>query len=157
MLKPAAMLDLPLGLVFGQLFALLGRPGGATMDELLAATRARRLELTQALEALRDDFGYPVRRNAEVGAYTLAGTTDVPEPHDDTCLPLLYRAIACEEFIYLTFATPGGGKIRLHGLPGRIRSHRGRHSFKMRQRDGAVRRIDLSTVVRVQEAFGLNR
>jgi hypothetical protein len=157
MVRQPPAFDWPRRLPPARLAALLRRPGGTTMEALLAATRERRWELTQALEALRDDLGYPVRRNPETGAYYLACTSDESAPDGDDSLALLYRAIALEEFVYLMFATADGRELRLHGLPGRIRSYRGIRGFKLRQRDGSVWRIDLATVRRVQEAFGLNR
>lgn len=137
---------------------LLCRPGGATIGQLMTALGERRDIISDDLEAMRDEFGLPVRWDPESGTYCLgaeaAGETPRPEGLD---LALLYRAIALEEYLYVTFTTGSGETRRLHALPGKIRKVRGIRQVKLRERSGAWRMLELEAIRGVAEAFGINK
>lgn len=137
---------------------LLGQPGGVTMSRLVEATRERRDVLSDDLETMRDDLGYPIRWNPDSGAYYLAER----QPREgqkvtDIDLELLYRAIALQEYLYVIAETAPGEWKRLHGLPGKIRHKNGSPQFKLRERDGTTHVLDLAAVSEVTEAFGMNK
>lgn len=137
---------------------LLGQPSGVTMSRLVEATRERRDVLSNDLETMRDDLGYPIRWNPDSSAYYLAER----HPGDgqkvtDIGLELLYRAIALEEYLYVIAETAPGEWKRLHGLPGKIRRKNGGQQFKLRESDGTTHELDLAAVIEVTEAFGMNK
>jgi hypothetical protein len=137
---------------------LLRRPGGATIGELMAALGERRDIISDDLEAMRDELGLPVRRDPESGTYCIeaeaAGEVPRPEGRD---LALLYRAIALEEYLYVTVTTASGETKRLHALPGKVRKVRGVRQIKLRERSGASRMVELEAIREVAEAFGINK
>ena len=137
---------------------LLRRPGGATIGQVMAALGERRDIISDDLEAVRDELGLAVRRDPETGSYRIveeaAGEGPRPEGLD---LALLYRAIALEEYLYVTFITGSGETRRLHALPGKVRTVRGVRQLKLRERSGAWRMVELEAIREVAEAFGINK
>ena len=137
---------------------LLRQSGGATIGQLMAAMWERRDIISDDLEAMRDELGLPVRWDPESGTYRLEAEAAGGEPRPEGCdLALLYRAIALEEYLYVTFTTGSGETRRLHALPGKVRKVRGVRQVKLRERSGAWRMIELETIREVAEAFGINK
>ena len=137
---------------------LLRQPGGATIGQLMAAVGERRDIISDDLEAMRDEMGLPVRWDPESGTYRLEAEAPSGEPRPEGCdLALLYRAIALEEYLYVTFTTGSGETRRLHALPGKVRKVRGVRQIKLRERSGAWRMIELEAIREVTEAFGINK
>ena len=137
---------------------LLRQPGGATIGQLMAALGERRDIISDDLEAMRDELSLPVRRDPESGTYHLGEEAASEVPRPEGCdLALLYRAIALEEYLYVTFTTGSGETRRLHALPGRVRKVRGVRQVKLRERSGAWRMVELEAIREVAEAFGSNR
>ena len=137
---------------------LLRQPGGATIGQLMAALGERRDIISDDLEAMRDELGLPVRRDPESGTYRLEAETAVGESVPEGCdLALLYRAIALEEYLYVTFMTGSCETRRLHALPGKVRKVRGVRQIKLRERSGAWRMVELEAIREVAEAFGINK
>ena len=138
--------------------ALLRQPGGATMTRLVAVLRERRDIISNDLETMRDDLGFAIRWDPVSGAYCLdASAGAVQRTPEDCDLALLYRAIALEEYLYVTFTTAAGEIKHLHALPGKIRKTRGREIVKLTERSGAWRLVDLGDLCEVTEAFGINK
>jgi len=137
---------------------LLRQSGGATIGQLMAALGERRDIISDDLEAMRDELGLLVRWDPETGTYRIeaepAGGEHRPEGLD---LALLYRAIALEEYLYVTFMTGSGETKRLHALPGKVRKVRGVSQLKLRERSGAWRMVELEAIREVAEAFGINK
>ena len=137
---------------------LLRQPGGATMGQLMTALRERRDIISDDLEAMRDEMGLPVRWDPDTGTYRLDAEPAGGQPRPEGCdLALLYRAIALEEYLYVTFTTASGDTMRLHALPGKVRTVRGVRQVKLRERSGAWRVVDLEAIREVAEAFGINK
>jgi hypothetical protein len=137
---------------------LLRQPGGATIGQLMAAFGERRDIISDDLEAMRDEMGLPVRWDPESGTYRLEAEAAGGEPRPEGCdLALLYRAIALEEYLYVTFTTGSGETKRLHALPGKVRKVRGVRQVKLRERSGAWRMVELEAIREVAEAFGINK
>ena len=137
---------------------LLRQPGGATMSQLMAALGERRDIISDDLEAMRDELGLPVRRDPESGTYHLEAEAAGGESRPERCdLALLYRAIALEEYLYVTFMTGSGETKRLHALPGKVRKVRGVRQVKLRERSGARHVVELAAIREVAEAFGINK
>jgi hypothetical protein len=137
---------------------LLRQPGGATIGQLMAALGERRDIISDDLEAMRDDMGLPVRWDPESGTYHLGVEPASGEPRPEGCdLTLLYRAIALEEYFYVTFMTGSGETKRLHALPGKVRKVRGVRQVKLRERSGARHVVELKAIREVVEAFGINK
>jgi len=137
---------------------LLRQSGGATIGHLMAALGERRDIISNDLEAMRDEMGLPVRWDPETGTYHLEAESAGGEPRPEGCdLALLYRAIALEEYLYVTFMTGSGETRRLHALPGKIRKVRGIRQVKLRERSGAWRIVELEAIREVAEAFGINK
>jgi len=142
----------------GLLEPLLRQPGGASIGQLMAALGERRDVISDDLEAMRDEMGLPVRWDPESGTYRLEAETPSGEPRPEGCdLALLYRAIALEEYLYVTFTTGSGETRRLHALPGKVRKVRGVRQTKLRERSGAWRMVELKAIREVAEAFGSNK
>ncbi|MBP7483633.1 MAG: hypothetical protein KA788_13955 [Lacunisphaera sp.] len=143
---------------FALLEQLLRQPGGATIGQLMAELGERRDIISDDLEAMRDELGLPVRWDPESGAYRLEAEAAGSEPRPEGCdLALLYRAIALEEYLYVTFTTGSGETRRLHALPGKVRKVRGVRQVKLRERSGAWRMVELEAIREVAEAFGVNK
>ena len=137
---------------------LLRQPGGATIGQLMAALGERRDIISDDLEAMRDEMGLPVRCDPESGSYRLDPEAAGDQPRPEGCdLALLYRAIALEEYLYVTFTTGSGETRRLHALPGKVRKVRGVRQVKLRERSGAHHVIELKAIREVAEAFGINK
>ncbi len=137
---------------------LLRQSGGATIGQLMAAMWERRDIISDDLEAMRDELGLPVRWDPESGTYRLEAEAAGSEPRPEGCvLALLYRAIALEEYLYVTFTTGSGETRRLHALPGKVRKLRGVRQIKLRERSGAWRMLELEAIREVAEAFGINK
>jgi len=137
---------------------LLRQPGGVTMGQLMAALGEPRDIMSNDLEAMRDELGLPVRWDQDTGTYRIDEETVGRQPHRESCdLALLYRAIALEESLYVTFTTASGDTRRLHALPGKVRTVRGVRQVKLRERSGAFRVVELAAIQEVAEAFGINR
>ncbi len=137
---------------------LLRQSGGATIGQLMAAVGERRDIISDDLEAMRDALGLPVRWDPESGTYRVGAEAAGGEPRPEGCdLALLYRAIALEEYLYVTFTSGSGETRRLHALPGKVRKVRGVRQVKLRERSGAWRMIELETIREVAEAFGINK
>jgi len=137
---------------------LLRQPGGATLHRLMAELGERRDIISDDLEAMRDEMGLPVRRDPDSGAYRIEPETAGDPPRAETCdLALLYRAIALEEFLYVTLTTGAGATRRLHALPGKIRKVRGTRQVVLRERSGATHKVALAAIANVVEAFGVNK
>ena len=137
---------------------LLRQPGGATIGRLMAALGERRDIISDDLEAMRDELGLPVRWDPESGTYRLEAKTAGEGARPEGCdLVLLYRAIALEEYLYVTFTTGSGETRRLHALPGKVRKVRGVRQVKLRERSGAWRMVELEAIREVAEAFGINK
>ena len=137
---------------------LLRQPGGATIGDLMAALGERRDIISDDLEAMRDELGLPVRWDPESGTYRLGAEVAGREPRPEGCdLALLYRAIALEEYLYVTFMTGSGDAVRLHALPGKVRKVHGIHQIKLRERSGAQHVVELEAIREVAEAFGINK
>ncbi len=137
---------------------LLRQPGGATIGQLMAALGERRDIISDDLEAMRDELGLPVRWDPETGTYRIEAESAGGEPHPEGLdLALLYRAIALEEYIYVTFTTGSGETKRLRALPGKVRKVRGVRQVKLRERSGAWRMVELEAIREVAEAFGINK
>lgn len=141
-----------------QLEPLLRQPGGVTMGQLMAALGEPRDIMSNDLEAMRDELGLPVRWDQDTGTYRIDEKTAGGQPRPEGCdLALLYRAIALEEYLYVTFTTASGDTMRLHTLPGKVRTVRGVRQVKLRERSGAFRVVELGAIKDVAEAFGINR
>jgi len=137
---------------------LLRQSGGATIGQLMAAVGERRDIISDDLEAMRDEMGLRIRWDPESGTYRLEAEAAAGEPHPEGCdLALLYRAIALEEYLYVTFTTGSGETRRLHALPGKVRKVRGVRQVKLRERSGAWRMVELEAIREVAEAFGINK
>jgi hypothetical protein len=137
---------------------LLRQPGGATIGQLMAELGERRDIISDDLEAMRDELGLPVRWIPETGTYRIEAEPAGGEPRPEGCdLALLYRAIALEEYLYVTFTTGSGETRRLHVLPGKVRKVRGVRQLKLRERSGAWRMVELEAIREVAEAFGINK
>ena len=137
---------------------LLRQPGGVTMTFMVESLRAPRDIISNDLETMRDYLGFPVRWDPGTGTYRLDPTHDAGRPPSEGCdLALLYRAIALEEYIYVTFATASGLQKRLHALPGKVKKVRGKRQVKLQERSGAWRVVDLEAITAVAEAFGINK
>jgi hypothetical protein len=137
---------------------LLRQPGGATIGQLMVALGERRDIISDDLEAMRDEMGLPVRWDPETGTYRIEAEPAGGEPHPEGFdLALLYRAIALEEYLYVTFTTGSGETRRLHALPGKVRKVRGVRQIKLRERSGAWRMVELEAIREVAEAFGINK
>lgn len=137
---------------------LLRQPGGATMTRLVAALGERRDVISNDLETMRDDLGFAIRWNPATGTYCLDVTAGaVQRTREDCDLALLYRAIALEEYLYVSFTTAAGEINRLHALPGKVRKTKGKRRVKLTERSGAWRRVDLEDIREVAEAFGMNK
>lgn len=137
---------------------LLRRPGGATIGQLMAGLGERRDIISDDLEAMRDELGLRVRWDPESGTYHLVEEAAGEVPRPDGCdHTLLYRAIALEEYLYVTFMTGSGETRRLHALPGKVRTVRGVRQLKLRERSGAWRMLELEAIREVAEAFGINK
>ena len=137
---------------------LLRQPGGATIGQLMTALGERRDIISDDLEAMRDELGLPVRWDPESGTYRLEVETPSGESRQEGCdLALLYRAIALEEYLYVTVTTGSGIEKRIHALPGKVKKVRGRRQVKLRERSGAWRVVDLEAITAVAEAFGINK
>jgi len=137
---------------------LLRQPGGATLYRLMAELGERRDILSDDLEAMRDEMGLPVCWDPASGAYRIASETAGDPPRTETSdLALLYRAIALEEYLYVTFTTQAGATRRLHALPGKIRKARGTRQVVLRKRSGATHTVTLAAIMNVVEAFGVNK
>lgn len=132
--------------------------GGATIGQLMAAMGERRDIISDDLEAMRDELGLPVRWDPESGTYRLEAEAAGEVPRPEGCdLALLYRAIALEEYLYVTFTTGSGETRRLHALPGKVRKVRGVRQVKLRERSGAWRMVEFEAIREVAEAFGVNK
>ena len=137
---------------------LLRQPGGATIGQLMAAVGERRDIISDDLEAMRDEMGLPVRWDPDTGTYRLDAEPAGGQPRPEGCdLALLYRAIALEEFLYVTFTTESGELRHVHALPGKIHQRQGKFRLKLRERNGAWQRVALESIQTVTEAFGLNK
>ena len=100
---------------------LLRQPGGVTMTFMVESLRAPRDIISNDLETMRDYLGFPVRWDPGTGTYRLDPTHDAGRPPSEGCdLALLYRAIALEEYLYVTFMTGSGDTVRLHAMPGKV-------------------------------------
>lgn len=137
---------------------LLRHPGGITMTRLVSILREPRDLVSDDLETMRDFLGYAIRWDPATGTY---GLGPAPEPGEQTAtgcdLALLYRAIALEEFLYVTFTTESGELRQVHALPGKICKRQGKFRLRLRERNGAWQRVELGSVHTVTEAFGLNK
>ncbi len=137
---------------------LLRQPGGVTMTFMVESLRAPRDIISNDLETMRDYLGFPVRWDPGTGTYRLDPTHDAGRPPSEGCdLALLYRAIALEEYLYVTFMTGSGDTVRLHALPGKVRKVRGIRQVKLRERSGAQQVVELEAIREVAEAFGINK
>jgi hypothetical protein len=137
---------------------VLRQQGGASIGQLMAVLGERRDIISDDLEAMRDEMGLPVRWDPESGTYRLEAEAAGEVPRPEGCdLALLYRAIALEEYLYVTFTTGSGETRRLHALPGKVRKVRGVRQVKLRERSGAWRMIELEAIREVAEAFGINK
>jgi hypothetical protein len=107
---------------------------------------------------MRDEMGLPVRWNPDTGTYRLDAEPAGGQPRPEGCdLALLYRAIALEEFLYVTFTTESGELRHVHALPGNIHKRQGKFRLKLREHNGAWQRVELESIQTVTEAFGLNK
>ena len=137
---------------------LLRTPGGVSMTRLVSELRQPRDLLSHDLETMRDYLGYPVQWNPASGNYYLAAGSRKSEPgRKDVDFALLKRAIALEEFMYVTFAVAPDATKCLHALPRRARKVNGKAQVKLVERSGAWRVIALEAIREVQEAFGMNK
>jgi hypothetical protein len=137
---------------------LLRQPGGVTMTFLVETLRERRDIISNDLETMRDYLGFPVRWDPDTGTYRLGERRDAGQPHaEGVDLALLYRAIALEEYLYVTVTTESGIEKRIHALPGKVKKVRGRRQVKLRERSGAWRVVELEAITAVAEAFGINK
>jgi hypothetical protein len=124
----------------------------------MAVLGERRDIISDDLEAMRDEMGLPVRWDPASGTYHLGAEAAGEAPRPEGCdLALLYRAIALEEYLYVTFTTGSGETRRLHALPGKVRKVRGVRQVKLRERSGAWRMVELEAIREVAEAFGINK
>ena len=138
--------------------SLLRQPGGVTMTFMVECLRAPRDIISNDLETMRDYLGFPIRWDPGTGTYRLGATHDAGQPRPEGCdFPLLYRAIALEEYIYVTFATASGLQKRLHALPGKVKKVRGKRQVKLQERSGAWRVVELEAIQEVKEALGVNK
>ena len=137
---------------------LLRQPGGVTMTFLVEPLREARYIISNDLETKRDYLGFPVRWDPDTGTYRLGKRPDAGQPHAaGVDLALLYRAIALEEYLYVTVTTESGIEKHIHALPGKVKKVRGRHQVKLHERSGAWRVVDLEAITAVAEAFGINK
>jgi hypothetical protein len=137
---------------------LLRRPNGVTMSHLVAALRERRDIISNDMETMRDYLGYPIRCDPANGTYRLDALPKTYQPSQTGCdLALLERAIALEEYLYVTFATETGASKCLHAMPTRARKVRGKRQVKLLERSGAWRLVDLEAILELVEAFGSNK
>lgn len=137
---------------------LLLEPVGVTMSTLLQALGERRDIISNDLETMRDSLGFPIYWDPSTGSYRLGKNPDAGQPRPGGGdLALLYRAIAFEEYLYVTFRTASGAQQRLHALPGTIKKVRGRRQLSLRERSGATCVVDLDSISEVAEAFGVNK
>ena len=137
---------------------LLRQPGGVTMTFLVETLREARDIISNDLETMRDYLGFPVCWDPGTGTYRLGERPDAGQPHaEGVDLALLYRAIALEEYLYVTVTTESGIEKRIHALPGKVKTVRGRRQVKLRERSGAWRVVDLEAITTVAEAFGINK
>ena len=97
---------------------LLRQPGGATIGQLMAALGERRDIISDDLEAMRDEMGLPVRWDpGDRDLSPRCGSGRRTSPVRKGCdLALLYRAIALEEYLYVTFTT-GSGETHAPACP----------------------------------------
>ena len=132
--------------------SLLRQPGGVTMTFLVETLREARDIICNDLETMRDYLGLPVRWDPGTGTYRLGERPDAGQPHaKGVDLALLYRAIALEEYLYVTVMTESGNQNRIHALPGKVKKVRGRRQVKLRERSGAWRVVDLEAITTVAE------
>ena len=107
----------------------------------MTALGERRDIISDDLEAMRDELGLPVRWDPESGTYRLEVETPSGESRQEGCdLALLYRAIALEEYLYVTVTTESGIEKRIHALPGKVKKVRGRRQVKLRERERRLAR-----------------
>jgi hypothetical protein len=137
---------------------LLLQPDGVTMTALVQGLGERRDIISNDLETMRDCLGLAIHWHPGTGTYRLGETPDAGQPRPEGCdLALLYRAIALEEYLYVTLTTMSGVPQRVHALPGKARKVAGRRQVKLRERNGASRVVDLEAIIEVTEAFGINK
>jgi hypothetical protein len=137
---------------------LLRQSGGATMGQLMAALGEPREIMSNDLESMRNELGLPVRWDRDTGTYRIDEETAGSHPRREACnLDLLYRAIALEEYLYVTVTTASGHTKRLHALPGKVRKVRGVRQVKLRERSGSFRVVDIESIQEIAEAFGINK
>ena len=137
---------------------LLRQPGGVTMTFMVESLRAPRDLISNDLETMRDYLGVPVRWDPGTGTYRLGEANVAGKPRSEDCdLALLYRAIALEEYLYVTFATAAGLQKRLHALPGKVRKTGGKRRVKLLERSGAWHLVEIDAIRQVAEAFGVNK
>ena len=137
---------------------LLRQPGGVTMTFMVESLRAPRDIISNDLETMRDYLGFPVRWDPGTGTYRLDPRHDAGRPRlEGVDLALLYRAIALEEYLYVTVTTESGFQKRIHALPGKVKKVRGKRQVKLRERSGAWRVVELEAIQEVKEAFGVNK
>jgi hypothetical protein len=137
---------------------LLRQPGGVTMTFMVESLRAPRDIISNDLETMRDYLGFPVCWDPGTGTYRLGKGPEAGQPRPEGVdLALLYRAIALEEYLYVTVTTGSGIQKRIHALPGKVKKVRGRRQVKLRERSGAWRVVDLEAIQEVKEAFGVNK
>lgn len=138
--------------------SLLRAKGGATMTQLVAKLGIRRDQLSNDLETMRDYLGYPIVWSPAFGTYRMvAARTGSRRRTGEPDLALLERAIALEEFAYISFAVAPDAVKCLHALPRRARKKNGKAQVKLVERSGAWRVIDVESIREVQEAFGMNK
>jgi hypothetical protein len=76
------------------------------MSTLLQALGERRDIISNDLETMRDSLGFPICWDPSTGSYRLGKNPDAGQPTPGGGdLALLYRAIAFEEYLYVTFRT----------------------------------------------------
>lgn len=128
------------------------------MSDLVEALRERRDIISDDLEAMRDDSGLSIRWDPDTGTYRLGEAPGACQPHPEGVdLALLYRAIALEEYLYVTVTTVSGIQKRIHALPGKVKNVRGQRQVKLQERSGAWRVVDFEAITGVTEAFGINK
>lgn len=138
--------------------SLLRQPGGVTMTFLVETLREARDIISNDLETMRDYLGLPVSWDPGTGTYRLGKRPDAGQPHaEGVDLDLLYRAIALEEYLYVTVTTEPGIQRRIHALPGKVKKVHSRCQVKLRERSGTWRVVDLEAITAVSEAFGVNK
>ena len=137
---------------------LLRQPGGVTMTGLMEYLTERRTIISEDLEMMRDEMGFPVRWNSDTGVF-FWGEENEESPRDGstpdvTDLSLLFQALEHEERIYVITTTATGEEERIYGLPKDLQTEPDRCFVVLLTESGDSRRIDLENVRKVKEALG---